>query len=152
MRRQKTSPTDDTDAVSVTTGYILNIGIATLVLSTLLLGMQGTFDNVEETTTTAQAQNVAEKVANEITQADRLARVDSNVSGTLTFELRDSISDSDYSVIATQGWVNVTTTGRTVSREYNVTSDVDGRSIDGGGTVSIEYNGSSDPPGVTVVG
>lgn len=152
MRMERTV-TDDTEAVSITTGYILNIGIATLVLSTLLLGMQGSFDSVEETTAGAQAQNVAEKVASEITQADRLARVDENVSGDMTFELRQSISDEDYRVEITDGWVNVTPeAGDTTHRRYEVSSDVNGATLQGGGTKVLEYDGSSDPPEVTVIG
>jgi hypothetical protein len=149
MREQSTR---DTEAVSITTGYILNIGIATLVLSTLVLGMQGTFDNIEQTTADAQAQFVAEKVAGEITQADRLARIDENVSGTFTFELREDIAESDYSVEVTDGWVNVTATGTTVRRRYNVSSDVNGGTLTAGGTKQLQYNGSTDPPEVTVVG
>jgi hypothetical protein len=149
MRREKTI---DDDAVSITTGYILNIAIATLVLSTLLVGMRGTFDNVESTTAQAGAEDIAEKVASEITQADRLARVDANVSGTLTFRLRDSIADSDYSVEVTDGWVNVSTaTGDVYRRRYVVSSDVNGDVMNGGGSKTIEYEGSPDPE-VNVIG
>jgi hypothetical protein len=161
MRRERTVQGDE-DAVSITTGYIINVGIATLVLSSLLLGMQGTFDNIEETTSNAQAQSVAEKVASEVTQADRLARVFANseykdceekdCNGTMTFELREEISDSDYSVEITDGWVNVSTDGGVTRREFRVTSDVNGKTVSGGGTVEVEYNVSSGSPEVTVVG
>ena len=150
MRREKTIGSDE--AVSITTGYILNIAIATLVFSTLLVGMRGTFDNIEETTAQAEAENVAERVAVEIAQADRLARVDPNVSGTLTFELRDSIAESGYSVEVTDEWVNVSVgTGEVYRRSYNVTSDVNGTVMSGGGAKSIEYDGSPSPE-VNVVG
>lgn len=151
MRMEKTVNTDE--AVSITTGYILNIAIATLVLSTLVIGMRGTFDNIEETTAQAQAENVGERVAAEITQADRLARVDASVSGTLTFELRDSVADSSYSVEITDRWVNVSTaTGEIYRRTYNVPSDVNGTTIEDGGETAIEYDGSTDPPEVNVIG
>jgi hypothetical protein len=152
MRRQKTRT--DTEAVSITTGYIINIGIATVVLSTLLIGMQGTFDNIEETTASTQSGAVAEKVASEMVQADRLARVNEESEGTLTFELRDTVADSNYEVEVSQNWVNISTGSHERSLQYNVSSDVEESEFAGGGDVAIdyEYNSTTDTPEVTVVG
>lgn len=152
MRETKTGRWEDTKAASITTGYIINVGIATLVLSTLLLGMQGTFDNIEATTATTQSEAVAEKIAAEMVQADRLARVDTNSSGTLTVELRDSIAGSDYDVEVTQDWVNISTDSRVTRLSYNVTSDVSSSRFSGGGEITVEYDGETDPPEVTVIG
>jgi hypothetical protein len=152
MRESKTDRWTDTKAASITTGYIINVGIATLVLSTLILGMQGTFDNIEQTTAATQSEAVAEKIAAEMVQADRLARVDSNSSGTLTLELRDSLGGSDYSVEVTQDYVNISTDSRVTSLGYNITSDVDSSEFSGGGEIDVEYDGEPDPPEVTIIG
>jgi Tfp pilus assembly protein PilV len=152
MRQEKTLKDDD--AVSIATGYILNIAIATLVLSSLLLGMRGTFDNIESTTASTQSENVAQKVAAEVTQADRIARSSDNARGNLTFTTRGSIADGNYDVEVTDGWVNVSasaTDSRTTVR-YNVSSDVDGTTFGGGGETVIRYNGTPNPPEVNIVG
>lgn len=151
MRRRNTRQRD-TRAVSITTGYIINVGIATLVLSTLLLGMQGTFDNIERTTANTQSEAVAEKIAAEMVQADRLARVDAQSSGMITFELRDSVGGSDYSVEVTKDYVNISTDSHVTSLGYNITSEVNSSEFSGGGEIDVEYDGEPDPPEVTVIG
>jgi hypothetical protein len=141
------------DAVSITVGYVLNLGVATLVLSAFLLGMQGTFRNVEDTVSESQAESIAEKVAIEVTQADRLARISDGSSGVVTFEIPDNIGDSGYSVNVTEDEVVVSTsTGEVIAQGYNTTSEVDGGLLNTDGENTVKYDGSTDPPEVDVVG
>jgi hypothetical protein len=154
MRETRTTTHRGKDsAVSITVGYVLNIGIATLVLSSFLLGMQGTFRNVEDTVSESQAESLAQKVSTEVTQADRLARIGDGSSGVVTFEIPDTIGDSGYDVNVTEDEVVVSTsTGGVVTQGYNTTSDVDGGLLTPGSENTIEYDGSPDPPEVNVVG
>jgi hypothetical protein len=154
MRRTRTT-TDGRheDAVSITVGYVLNLGVATLVLSAFLLGTQGTFRNVEDTVSESQAESVAQKVATEVTQADRLARISDSSSGVVTFKIPDNIGDSRYTVNVTEDEVVVSTsTGGVVTQGYSTTSEVEGGLLSTRGEIKLEYNGSTDPPEVDVVG
>jgi len=60
------------NAVSITTGYIINLGIATIAVSIFLVLLQGVFADVTESASEAQISVAGEKLAEEIEKIDRL--------------------------------------------------------------------------------
>lgn len=72
---------DGTKAVSVTTGFILNIGIATIAVSLILFSLQGLFTDLRENSQETQMSVVGEKMIWEMEKVDRMARLHEGSEG-----------------------------------------------------------------------
>ncbi|MDZ7687355.1 MAG: hypothetical protein U5J64_01305 [Halobacteriales archaeon] len=84
MRCETTMKRDDDTAVSVLIGYIINIGIATIVVSLTLLLLQGAFTDVRDRAVESEMEAVGESFAGEIERVDILSqRGSSGVSTTV---------------------------------------------------------------------
>lgn len=112
----------DADGVSVTTGYIINLGTATTMIAVMFFAFQGMFTTVQDQTSGTETRTVGEKVAASLQKADRLAD-----RGSGTVEMSYPRFENSYTVKITDnggGRVYVTTGTTNVSVEYSVDSDV----------------------------
>lgn len=82
MRRERREK-----AVSITTGFILNVGIATIAVSIILVSLQGFFTGVQDDSKETEMRVVGERVAWELEKANRLAN--DTTGGNVTIETDD---------------------------------------------------------------
>lgn len=66
---------DSRSAVSITTGFIVNLGIATVAISMMLYVMQGPMTNLADDTKEKQLEVSSERIVSELERADRMARL-----------------------------------------------------------------------------
>ena len=137
MRRRTNDPEG---GASVVTGYILNIGIATMVLALLLLNLQGTVGQVEDSASQTQLELIAESVATNIVRADRLGRLDNDTDGTLRLSIPDQVADNVYNVHIENDSVNVSAGTGSASATFNTSTEVHPAEFGGGGDRIINYN------------
>lgn len=64
---------ESSNAVSVTTGFILNVGIATLAVSLIMFSLQGMFTDLQEESAESEIRVVGENLAWELEKAERMA-------------------------------------------------------------------------------
>jgi hypothetical protein len=83
--------------VSTVVGYVLNVGVATILLSGLLLGGATLVENQEERTVRAELDVVGNRLAADLETADRLHR-SANGSVTIRSELPERVAGSPYEV------------------------------------------------------
>ena len=142
----------DDRAVSVAVGYVLGLGIATLLFSALLIGGSGLVESQTQTVTHDQLSVTGQQLAADLSGADRLVRA--NVSNgthpelSLRTDLPNSVAAGGYTIEIT--YTNVTDTGtielRSSSPEvvvevpFRSVRPVRGPTIDGG-TVETSYDG-----------
>lgn len=93
----------DDAALSILIGYIVNLGVAALVVSLTFLLLQGAFNDVRGTAAQAEMVSVGENLASEIERVDVLSQ---RSTGNVTSSVDLPVSDTSYSI--------------------NVTSDADG--------------------------
>lgn len=141
-------------AVSITLGYMLNLGVATLVVYLLVLNANSLLDDVTETATETELEVSAEKVSTKITVADELRRTTDESYGEIPLDLTQVVSDNigGYEVNVTDadpdetGNITVRHIGsirdNSVTVPYNVSSEVHGYEWADGERVSVTYNES----------
>lgn len=140
MRRRRTIETRDDDAVAITTGYILNIGVATLVIGVLVLSLQGTVDNVQDITHREQMEMTTEHVATRMAEADTIVQTGNNVNGTLIMDLDTGLGSRSFRITIRDDEILMSAGTANVSTTYNVTAEVVNTTLEGGGTRRIVYN------------
>jgi hypothetical protein len=91
------SPTRDR-AVSTAVGYVLTLGITTVLVSGLLLAAGGAVDDRREETTRNTLEVVGQRLAANLMSADRLAATDGARTVSVTVDLPERIAGSEYSV------------------------------------------------------
>lgn len=146
--------TDRDDAVANTTGYIVNLGVASVVVTLLLLQAQGTLGTLSETSTETELEVMGERVAAGIAEADRLHRMSEDPNGEIALKTFGLISGSLSGYTANvsdaspgdSGTIVLrpsrTTEDTSVTVQYNAQTEVHGREFSSTEDVKIEYNSS----------
>ena len=153
MRREMTldrtaSRTDD-EAVSVLVGYIVNIGIATLVISLTLLLLQGAFTDVRDRAVESEMQAIGESFAGEIERVDVLSQ---RGSGDVTTTVEVPQSDTPYSMEVRHdegsSWIHLEARSASVAVPFANETEIDGAGdgigVASGSTVEIEYDSGEE--------
>lgn len=87
----------DERAVSATIGYAITLGIASLLITGLLIAGGGFLQNQREDTTETELEVIGEQISADISAADRLSATDAD-SVNITRNLPDSVTGSAYTV------------------------------------------------------
>lgn len=85
-------------AVSTAVGYVLTLGITTVLVSGLLLAAGGVVEDRREATTRNTLEVVGQRLAASLMSADRLATTDGTRTVAVTVDLPERIAGSGYSV------------------------------------------------------
>lgn len=86
-------------AVSTVVGYVIMVGIAGILLATLTLTASGLVDTQDERTAHAEMDVYGERLAADISTADRLAQQDSTkTTMNVTSDLPDTVNGHRYTI------------------------------------------------------
>ena len=137
--------------VSPVLGYVLTLGISTLLVSGLLIAATGFVDTQRERTTESELQVIGQQVSADVAAADRLHRTDGATDVVIKRELPDSVVGSEYTVFVrsdddgpTDAYLRLTTVRPNVTVEVGVANETNvADSAVGGGEIEISYNGSA---------
>ncbi|MEF8772012.1 DUF7266 family protein [Halodesulfurarchaeum sp.] len=133
--------------VSTVVGYVLNLGIATILVTGLLVSGGGLVDDQRERTARSQMDVIGNRIAADLETADRLLRT-GNGSVTVRSDLPPTVVGSQYQVdvVASNGTaiLRVETTRPSVIRTVPVrnVTPVQPVSITGGDLIIDGRNGS----------
>jgi len=145
---------NDERGVSIAVGYVLNLAIATILFSALLIGGSGLIESQTRIVTQDELSVTGQQLASELSSADRLVRAEVGVEGgpeelRLRTELPERTAAGSYTIDITHGGTEGTIELRSTNPEVVV--EVDFRSETGvqearvnGGSVVIEYENGSD--------
>jgi hypothetical protein len=131
-------------ALSTPVGYTLNIAIATLLLTTLLVAGGGLVEDQRERVARAELNVIGERLAGDLLTADRLARSDASAV-TVRSQLPARAGGIGYRVVVSSpgGNLTLTTSNPDVSVEVPVGSETTVAAGEvRGGDLRIEYDGS----------
>lgn len=145
---------NDDRAVSVAVGYVLSLGIATLLFSVLLIGGSGMIESQTRTVTSDELSVTGQQLAADLSGADRLVRAGYDGNGEENIEALGLRTDLPDQTAAGSYTINISNTGpdnvwtiELRSTSPNVVVDVDFRSETevepvtiGGGPVEVTYN------------
>ncbi|MFB6269510.1 MAG: hypothetical protein ABEH83_06175 [Halobacterium sp.] len=143
----------DDRGVSTTLGYVLNLGVAAILVTTLLLAAGTLVEDQRERAVETELRVVSERIAADLAAADRLARASdggsvryvieapSRVSGT-TYEVRVNQSGNDNVVLAADR------SGVTVSMDVQTELSVNA-STHGSGNLVVVYDSDTGTLEVT---
>jgi hypothetical protein len=147
MRQTKSSER----AVSISTGYIINMGMGVVAISILLFSLQGIFTDITDMAAETEMEVVGEKVANEIEKVDRIARRGGSADTRVNLPNYDSAYTVRVGYEDGEGVVRLVSGGKNVEIGYtNVTAiedageGIEARSGNTGGSMRIRYNKSKD--------
>jgi len=138
-------------AVSPVFGYVLTLGISTLLVSGLLIAATGFVDTQRELTTESELQVVGQQVSADIAAADRLHRTDGATDVVIKRDLPESVVGSQYTVFVrsdsngpTDTYLRLRTVRPEVIVKVGIASETDvADSAVGGGEIVISYDGSA---------
>jgi hypothetical protein len=139
---------DKARGVSVTVGYPLNLAIATVLFSALLVGGSGLIDSQTRTVTRDELSVTGQQLAAELSDADRLVRAgdESAVSEiSVRSELPERTAAGSYTVdidhTGTGGTIVLETRSprMTVTVPFRSETAIENTTVDGG-PISIEYD------------
>ena len=134
---------DREKAVSITAGFVINLGIATTLIALMFFLFQGIFTQVQDDTAGSEMRVVGEKVSAELEKADRLAQQGNGSIDTRlpTFEQSYTVTitgESDGQIILNSGAAEATV-------NYSVQSDIDDEySTSNGGRIEMRYANVGD--------
>jgi len=118
------------NAVSITTGFIINMGIASVVISVLVFNLSGPTGQILDLTERSHIEVVGKSVVSDLEEADRLAR--KGINGTVTIDQPES--GTQYTVeIEKEGGgydVRVSSGSLTTRHRYTGDSKIDGAPVD----------------------
>ena len=137
-------------AVSPVVGYVLTLGISTLLVSGLLIAASGFVDTQREQTTESELQVIGQQVSADIAAADRLHRTDGATDVVIERDLPDSVVGSEYTVFVrsdndgpTDVYLRLRTVRPEVTAEVGVTNETNvAESAAGGGKIEIRVTGT----------
>ena len=141
--------TESDKAVSVITGYVVNIGVAVAVITIFTVQSQGLVDSLRESTDKSEMTVVGDKIANKLTRADRIVRENEGSEGNISLDLPSSLSDKSYQVTIDaddgaddNGSVHVSALGSTINTtvKYNTTTQVKSSTLTKYTEADIEYS------------
>lgn len=130
-------------AVTVTTGFIINLGVATTLIAVMFFLFQGVFAQVQDQTAGSEMRVIGEKVSSDLQKADRLAQ---RGNGTVEMDLPEF--EQVYTVTVTgdkDGQVILDSGTMEVSVNYSVSSSItnDDYGSGAGGEIVMEYRNVS---------
>ena len=139
-------------AISPVFGYVLTLGISTLLMSGLLIAATGFVDTQRERTTESELQVIGQQVSADIAAADRLHRTDGATDVVIRRELPDSVVGSQYTVFVrsdndgpTDVYLRLRTVRPEVTAEVGVTNETNvAESAAGGGEIEIRVTGAGN--------
>jgi len=109
----RTTKRDRDDGSSITTGFVLNMGIATVAVSIMLLTLQGPMETIYDNTQETQMRVVGENIASEFERADRMLRDGGDP------EVKVEIPDGDYEVRVRNNEIHLIGSRSNVTAEYS---------------------------------
>jgi len=116
-------------AVSITTGFVINMGIASVIISFMMLNLVGPTDQLMDSTKRSHLDAVGQSVVSDLETVDRLAR--EGMNGTV--EISSPEAGTGYTVELEEdgdGYeVKVSSGSVTVSHRYTGESEIDGTPI-----------------------
>lgn len=137
-------------AVSTTMGYVLVLGIVTLLLTGLLFASTDFVTDQREGTVRNELRVVGQQVADDLAAADRLVRAsDGGTAVTVARDLPDEVTGSPYTVDVDLGagppvTVVLESSDPEVTVEVNVWVETDvAASTVTGGRIEVVYTGSA---------
>ena len=139
-------------AISPVFGYVLTLGISTLLVSGLLIAAGGFVDTQRERTTESALQVVGQQVSADIAAADRLHRTDGATDVVIERDLPESVVGSQYTVFVrsdgngpTDAYLRLTTARPNVTVEVGVANETNvADSAVGGGEIKIRVTGAGN--------
>jgi type II secretory pathway pseudopilin PulG len=139
-------------AVSPVVGYVLTLGISTLLMSGLLIAAGGFVDTQREQTTESELQVIGQQVSADIAAADRLHRTDGATDVVIERDLPDSVVGSQYTVFVrsdndgpTDAYLRLRTVRPEVTVEVGVANETNvAESAAGGGKIEIRITGAGN--------
>lgn len=149
-RRRRTRPTADERAVSTTLGYTLNLTVATLLVSGLLIAGGGFVEDQRERTARSQLQVIGQQVAADVAAADRLANTGGTIDSVIVGrDLPETVTGAGYSIAvksdATGAYLTLSMTSPDVTVRVNVTNETSVAETGiSGGDVRVVYDPSTD--------
>ena len=144
--------TPDDSAVSVLVGYIINIGIAAIVVSVTLFLLQGVFTSAQDSAVESEMEVIGQSFASELERVDTIIsnRTDANVSTTVSLPE----SDNSYSLTVLYNnsdeaaWINVDSGSASVDIGFVNETAIRGAdediSFSRGSEPEIRYNSSAE--------
>jgi hypothetical protein len=112
--------------VSTVVGYVLNVGVATILLSGLLIGGATLVENQEERTVRAELDVLGNRLAADLETADRLHRT-ANGTVTIRTDLPERVAGSPYEIrlrgAASGAAIHLSTDTPAVSRSLPVANE-----------------------------
>lgn len=120
-----------TSAVASTTGYIINLGVASIVVTLLIIQGQATIDSISSTSTETELEVTADRISSILTEADKMQRLGENTSGEIPIDTFGLVSGelSGYEVNVTDS--SPGDTGEIIVRPSRSTEDIE---------VRLQYN------------
>ncbi|WP_232688389.1 DUF7266 family protein [Halobacterium zhouii] len=92
----------DSRAVSTTVGYVLNLGVATILVTTLLLSAGTLVENQRQAAARTELSVVGERVASDLATADQLARASDGGTVRLVVRVPERVVGSTYEIRVNQ--------------------------------------------------
>ena len=89
---------DVSRGVSTTLGYVLNLGVAAILVTTLMLSAGTLVEDQREQAVRTELEVVGERVAADLSAADRLARASDGGSVRYVVEVPDRVAGTTYDV------------------------------------------------------
>ncbi|MFB6282500.1 MAG: hypothetical protein ABEK59_01005 [Halobacteria archaeon] len=141
----------DDEAVSVVTGYVVNVAVAVAVITLFIVQSQTIVQNVRESTDDTELTVVGNKVAIKLYKADEIATESPGSAGNLSMDLPAGLSENSYKVYIQEdpgsngnGTIYVSTRGSdtNVSTIYNTSTNVKSATFTKFSDVDIEYTSS----------
>lgn len=84
--------------VSITVNYVLGLGIATILISGLLIGTGSILENRQETAVRSELRVVGERVAASVAMADRLAQTSGASTVSIVSPAPSRVASQSYTV------------------------------------------------------
>ncbi|WP_254840222.1 DUF7266 family protein [Natronomonas marina] len=138
--------------VSPVFGYVLTLGISTLLVSGLLIAAGGFVEDQREQTSRSELRVIGQQVSADIAAADRLHRTDGASEIAITRTIPEQVVGSQYKVAVrtdsngpTVPYLELTATRPEVTVEIGVASETAvAESTVSGGEIVVEYESGPD--------
>jgi hypothetical protein len=150
----------DDRAVSTTVNYALNLSVAAILMTSLLVASAGFVDDQRERAVRTELRVLGGQLADGISTADRLASAPGTDSVNVTRDLPQTVADRPYTITlhgGTDPYLTLSTTDPAVTVGVNLTtmegspgvSIPPGRTSLFGGPIEIDYDGTTDELAIT---
>jgi hypothetical protein len=137
--------------VSAVFGYVLTLGISTLLVSGLIIAAGGFVDNQRELTSRSELRVIGQQVSGDIAAADRLVRSGGSTRTEITRQIPERAVGSQYTVAVrtdgggpTPAYLELRTVRPEVTVEVGIANEtvVAGSEV-GGGEIVVRYDRSA---------